>query len=316
MGRLASTKATAWIPVACVFAWLTTPVSAVLVNPRLDYRVNAATLWPPNSDPTLEDDLEVIDLAFSGPGSIEVDANASIFNANASAGFDATLTTTSLAATGGSSFFAGMSDIGPTSAGSGVRLEWEFQLLEPATMNLSGSMSAAGGQTAGVQVRVRKRFPTDTLFNLFDVTSANLGAIWDPTTVLEPGRYEILFNATSSSQSSGAVIIAGSGNTSVDLTMMFTAVGGQPGDFDGSGSVEQGDLNLVLSNWGDPRGSWSNASGFGTTQVDQEELNAVLSNWGAGNAPSFASNPTAVPEPGALLAVFGLGSLTLRRRRA
>ncbi|MEM1097769.1 MAG: hypothetical protein AAGH92_03155 [Planctomycetota bacterium] len=97
----------------------------------------------------------------------------------------------------------------------------------------------------------------------------------------------------------------------------FSAVLAAPimfGDFDASGQVAQGDLNLVLNNWGGPRGNWSNAQGFANTQVDQEELNAVLNNWGSSTAPSFASNPGVVPEPG--LAVAGLvGLVGVRRRR-
>ncbi|MEM8781302.1 MAG: hypothetical protein AAGE65_00475 [Planctomycetota bacterium] len=302
-----------WLGLGVAIAALAGSASAVLVNPRLDYRVNAAASWPFNFDPALEDDFEVIDLTFGGPGSIEVDADASILNANASAGFDATITPTSFVATGASQFFAGMSELGPTGAGSGVRLELEFQLEAPATMNLTGSMSAVGGQTAGVQTRLRKRFPTDTLFNLFDVTSANLGTVWDPTAVLEPGRYEILFTASASSQSNGPTIIAGSGNTSLNIQLDFTAIGGQPGDFDSSGQVEQGDLNLVLNNWGSDRGAWANAGGLVSTQVDQEELNAVLNNWGATAAPSFTANPS-VPEPGVAV-LSGLAAWTTRRRR-
>ncbi|MEM8781375.1 MAG: matrixin family metalloprotease [Planctomycetota bacterium] len=83
------------------------------------------------------------------------------------------------------------------------------------------------------------------------------------------------------------------------------------GDFNGSGSVEQGDLNLVLNNWGldtDAQGvpaGWIKRLPFGT--IDQAELNAVLNNWGASAAPSVD-----VPEPAATV-LFALG-LTLRRR--
>ncbi|MEM8781301.1 MAG: choice-of-anchor tandem repeat NxxGxxAF-containing protein [Planctomycetota bacterium] len=85
-----------------------------------------------------------------------------------------------------------------------------------------------------------------------------------------------------------------------------------PGDFDSSGQVEQGDLNLVLNNWGSDRGAWANAGGLVSTQVDQEELNAVLNNWGATAAPSFTANPS-VPEP-AVAALAGLAALAFRRR--
>lgn len=83
---------------------------------------------------------------------------------------------------------------------------------------------------------------------------------------------------------------------------------GLAGDFDGSGAVEQADLDLVLTNWGAPRVGFQNDAGFSTANVDQEELDAVLTNWGASSggasaAPSFAANPNAVPEPAAALGV-------------
>ncbi|MEM1026539.1 MAG: hypothetical protein AAGJ38_00475 [Planctomycetota bacterium] len=94
----------------------------------------------------------------------------------------------------------------------------------------------------------------------------------------------------------------------------FLAIASLSGDFNGSGSVEQGDLNLVLNNWGVLRGSWSNATGFATGTVDQEELNAVLNNWGSSTAPSFAGFD--IPEPTSLALLAGLGLHGLRRRSA
>ncbi|MEM8782564.1 MAG: hypothetical protein AAGE65_06850 [Planctomycetota bacterium] len=91
-----------------------------------------------------------------------------------------------------------------------------------------------------------------------------------------------------------------------------------PGDFNDSGQVEQGDLNLVLNNWGGQRGfpsgdDWANAIGFATDLVDQEELNAVLNNWGDTNAPSLQG--FSVPEPSiAPLAAMALGLLNRRAR--
>ena len=89
---------------------------------------------------------------------------------------------------------------------------------------------------------------------------------------------------------------------------------GLAGDYNNSGSVEQGDLDLVLNNWGGPRtaGFVANADGFATANVDQEELDRVLNNWGSSNAPSFAGS--SVPEP-ALAAVLASAGLLLRRRR-
>ncbi|MEM8782196.1 MAG: hypothetical protein AAGE65_04995 [Planctomycetota bacterium] len=91
------------------------------------------------------------------------------------------------------------------------------------------------------------------------------------------------------------------------------------GDFDGSGQVEQGDLNLVLNNWGQNRGDWANSAGLTTVSVDQEELNAVLNHWGDAAAPGFAGSTA--PEPSVAVALLGglgwglCGRRGLRRRR-
>ncbi|MEM1027034.1 MAG: hypothetical protein AAGJ38_03030 [Planctomycetota bacterium] len=86
------------------------------------------------------------------------------------------------------------------------------------------------------------------------------------------------------------------------------------GDYNDSGQVEQGDLNLVLNNWGSatppiPAG-WVNdlPDGF----IDQNELNRVLNNWGNQSAP--LTSPLTVPEPASLL-IGGTLFVLLRRRR-
>ncbi len=85
------------------------------------------------------------------------------------------------------------------------------------------------------------------------------------------------------------------------------------GDFDGSGLVEQGDLDLVLQNWGgDPWSlgdAWLNHRPyFGL--VDQDELDIVLQNWGSTTPPI---NGTPVPEPA--VAAIALPSLLIWWRR-
>ncbi len=105
------------------------------------------------------------------------------------------------------------------------------------------------------------------------------------------------------------------GSTFFDVTIPPITGGLLAGDYNDSGSVEQGDLDLVLNNWGGPRtaGFVANADGFATANVDQEELDRVLNNWGSSNAPSFSGSP--VPEP-AVAALLGLGGLALTRRRS
>ncbi|MEM9752353.1 MAG: PEP-CTERM sorting domain-containing protein, partial [Planctomycetota bacterium] len=84
------------------------------------------------------------------------------------------------------------------------------------------------------------------------------------------------------------------------------------GDYDDDGQVAQGDLNLVLNNWGEDAPFDPNGEAFTTGTVDQEELNRVLNNWGSTSAPSFERS--AVPEPASFALLSGL-ALAFRRRR-
>ncbi|TWT48897.1 hypothetical protein [Botrimarina hoheduenensis] len=80
-----------------------------------------------------------------------------------------------------------------------------------------------------------------------------------------------------------------------------------PGDFNGDGKVDNGDLNLLLGNWGSPTVPVEWINGF-ETPVDNGELNALLGNWGFGVG-------VAVPEPAsALLAALACGLVARRRR--
>ncbi|MEM7576296.1 MAG: PEP-CTERM sorting domain-containing protein [Planctomycetota bacterium] len=95
------------------------------------------------------------------------------------------------------------------------------------------------------------------------------------------------------------------------ITELDAAVG-LAGDYNENGSVEQGDLNLVLNNWGTMRTFEDGVSAFTTANVDQEELNLVLNNWGDTTAPSFSGST--VPEPGtALMILTGATGLLARR---
>ncbi|MEM1446149.1 MAG: SpoIID/LytB domain-containing protein [Planctomycetota bacterium] len=87
------------------------------------------------------------------------------------------------------------------------------------------------------------------------------------------------------------------------------------GDYNGNGQVEQGDLNLVLTNWGAAASSVGDDWRFNLPVgvVDQNELNFVLTNWGSTQAPSFSG--FAVPEPAAAAVLLGLVGTALRRRQ-
>ncbi|MEM9752766.1 MAG: DUF5060 domain-containing protein [Planctomycetota bacterium] len=90
------------------------------------------------------------------------------------------------------------------------------------------------------------------------------------------------------------------------------------GDYNGNGQVEQGDLNLVLNNWGrDTRAGLIPAGWVNTSDllgvVDQGELNVVLNNWGSSASPDFGN--ASVPEPMGVASVSVLGMAGLIRRR-
>ncbi len=88
------------------------------------------------------------------------------------------------------------------------------------------------------------------------------------------------------------------------------------GDFNGNGQVEQGDLDLVLQNWGQTASqAVVGLYGLGPGTIGQGALDAVLQDWGGVAAPDFsAAPPGVVPEPGAL-GVAALAALAGLRRR-
>ncbi|MEM1098128.1 MAG: hypothetical protein AAGH92_05000 [Planctomycetota bacterium] len=95
-------------------------------------------------------------------------------------------------------------------------------------------------------------------------------------------------------------------NTQSDIYRLVLplAATGLLGDYDDSGQVEQGDLNLVLNNWGGTAPFASKGDPFSTPQVDQEELNRVLNNWGNSSViPVFSE--VFIPEPTASLGLWG-----------
>jgi hypothetical protein len=77
---------------------------------------------------------------------------------------------------------------------------------------------------------------------------------------------------------------------------------GIEGDYNHDGQVEQGDLDLVLLNWGQQGvpGGWTNDLPEGP--IDQGELDGVLLQWGGSAALAAAS----VPEPGTVVTLLFL----------
>jgi hypothetical protein len=102
-----------------------------------------------------------------------------------------------------------------------------------------------------------------------------------------------------------------------DFQVMALAGENLAGDFDGSHSVANGDLTLLLDNWGKPVPSVPTGwTGFQPTApaIGNDELTALLDHWGqTGGAGSLAIG---VPEPTSLVlfGVAGIVALATRRR--
>ncbi|MEM1026519.1 MAG: hypothetical protein AAGJ38_00375 [Planctomycetota bacterium] len=100
----------------------------------------------------------------------------------------------------------------------------------------------------------------------------------------------------------------------IDFSIAVAVSTAIAGDFDASGRVEQGDLNLVLNNWGSntfngDANALPDGGPFDGT-IDQNELNAVLNNWGSSGE---AAESLAVPEPSiASVLLLGCGLLLTR----
>ncbi len=91
------------------------------------------------------------------------------------------------------------------------------------------------------------------------------------------------------------------------------------GDYNDNGQVEQGDLDLVLFNWGQTptnlTGPWINQRPTGDF-VGQRELDVVLQEWGSTAAPGLSARVVPEPAGGAWLALVGPAvSCGSRRRR-
>ena len=195
-------------------------------------------------------------------------------------------------------------------------LDLRFTLTDPAQLSLTGNAQGPGQDFSGGYSLSLRRItdPGNTfLLTTSGFTAANWASLLATPLPLTPGSYDLRMVA---SISGGAV-----GSTTNHALLQLAGNAALAGDYNDSGSVEQGDLDLVLNNWGQPRGTWQNANGFTSAAVDQEELDRVLNHWGSSNAPTLQSGlpgalpgafPGAVPEPAsALLSLAGL--TTLRR---
>ena len=101
--------------------------------------------------------------------------------------------------------------------------------------------------------------------------------------------------------------------TPLDEVWFIEDLGGSsptlPGDLNGDGAVNSGDLDLVRGNWGQVVAPNSNGDADGDGFVSSADLDIVRGNWGATAAAT-------VPEPGLLMlltVLIGCG-LCMRRR--
>jgi hypothetical protein len=189
-------------------------------------------------------------------------------------------------------------------------------------------LTFSGAQPSGLSLRIKSPAGDRSIFN-FNPGFQPSGLAWSPDgTELIAGIGPqvsdggVFFNLADTANSELLVFnVDGSGisrnlgpgyaPTWASLTLSSIA-----GDFDGSGIVGQGDLNLVLGNWGRNTASAGVPSGWVNEQpggvIGQEALNAVLQNWGSDGPASL--DGFNVPEPSGLLSLLGGGWLLGRRR--
>ncbi|MEM7625491.1 MAG: endonuclease [Planctomycetota bacterium] len=122
------------------------------------------------------------------------------------------------------------------------------------------------------------------------------------------------FSATYTLFTSDEDLPGATNGDTLTLTVLaeIVAAGFIEGDYDGNGSVGQGDLNLVLLNWGQselPAG-WVATEQYDGVQIGQNELNGVLLNWGSSVPPDVS----AIPEPASAI-FLGLAGLSMLGRR-
>ena len=199
------------------------------------------------------------------------------------------------------------------------------------TLTVGGDYAQATGASLAIDIA------STTDMDLLDVTGAFSAAGDLDVSLLggfspsEGDSFDILNFASASGSFDNINLPALAGDLSwdtsnllVDGTLAVIAGGVLEGDYDGDGQVGQGDLDVVLLNWGTsnfvllPGNDPANEAALPYSpdpfdgSVDQNELDGVLLNWGS----SLAAASATVPEPSSLviLLVSAL-SLSCSRRR-
>jgi hypothetical protein len=126
-------------------------------------------------------------------------------------------------------------------------------------------------------------------------------------------RLEIYFDPAYTVTQGGIIFGTSSTNSVVPFGssgQIITPPPPKPGDFNGDGVVDQGDLGIFLANFGKYEGAtFMDGDNDGDGDVDGEDFLGLLENFDFGQPHTGA-----VPEPGALLLAVIVGSAIRRRR--
>ncbi len=202
------------------------------------------------------------------------------------------------------------------SAGSiaSANFEGSFTLDAATTLTASGSANGGFGAFSGgsslTLVPDGEPF-ANAIIAITGADGINYGGGLGPF-ALAAGAYDFKI---STSLAGGAI-----GTRFHNVNLQFGASAAVTGDHNGTGQVEQGDLDLVLQNWGldtDTAGvpaGWTNTDDL-NGQIEQTELDAILQNWGSTTAPDFAGHAhlPGVPEPATALLLTLSGAVRMRR---
>jgi len=181
------------------------------------------------------------------------------------------------------------------------------------------NLESTVGFTSGLSISSPIAISGDTgLLSLIDLTetiaagdSSSQNAAFDTNTA---GSFSAVWEIIVGD----ALAIAGATTETLTLTLIGEVLGAGVivGDYNGDGFVSQGDLDLVLLNWGDttvPAGFDEAALASGgpfDSLISQNELDGVLLNWGNGTPPVAA-----IPEPASATLLMLASSLLMARGR-